>query len=316
MTYNGWGGLGQGQRVTKREGPQSESWLVVRQALIGAAAIVALTVLLVMALLVVGRGAAIILGVIAAYKAAAIILSWEFKPTVREPYKWRLLALAILAAMLAIWLVWLGPTLVAQFWPDWRYINNRLWINGRSRLRITLWTRLFILIALAGLSVPLALLAIRMGSEIRDPNWPPVYQQRDPTLGPWNPVTQNTGEMVLTAVPEGQQEPDHHERENWMTLTIPHGDGNGVSRYKVPPRPLMSRIAREMQSGRRQWSVRGLSSIPGIGTDRAQMILGALENAGLIEYPQGRNDPGGGQLTAHGRQYISGLINQEVDSEV
>lgn len=91
-----------------------------------------------------------------------------------------------------------------------------------------------------------------------------------------------------------------------MQVEVHHKDKAGaVNRIEYDLLPLDEDALRHILTahigGRCQLSRRGLGELPGIGKDKARDILAALEKAGYISYPNGRNHPEGASLTGKGR---------------
>ncbi len=98
-----------------------------------------------------------------------------------------------------------------------------------------------------------------------------------------------------------------------VQIEVQHVDANGggVRRIEYDRLPVDVETLRHVftayMGGRCQLSRRGLSDLPSIGKDRARDILAALEEAGYIGYPNGRNHPDGAELTSKGRAVAKSL---------
>jgi hypothetical protein len=303
MNPNGWG---QGQRVTKQETYHSESYLVVQQALIGAGAMVTL--------LLAGIAIALIIGqvLVTAAGAAALLKVWlkvAFMPRPQPSYdgEWDRLRWAMIAGItgvLVLWVLLAEPLLIEPLWPSLRFRGGWMYWQGERVMRVALWVRGVMVLLIGGVASFALLLVYRMKTEVLDPNWPPVYMQRNPDLGPWDPVRQN-----LAPLPHELLQPEVVEVPPEM-IRVEHGHQRRWVRDDIPAdMELMQRIAHGALFSGVRWSRRELQSRYALSQNKAQAILQSMERAGFLDYPAGRNDPDGGTLTNEGRDFIENLLD-------
>lgn len=306
MSYVG-GGWGEGQKVFKRETEESESGLPVQQAKIGAVALMKLTVAGIVAALIIGRGLIVFAGALASLYALALCVTFDFaKHRIYPRAPWKVRALMCLSAV-GVGVFWLylgGPLFARAVWPPVDFYNEQLWIKGEQVIPAPLWARAMALLFIGAYAAWQILLAYRMKTEMLDPNWPPVYDQRDPRLGPWNPTRAN---LALDEEPEIETiyEParivkieSHHKKGGWKKEELPVTAN------------MMERIAKAYRRGDIKWSRRSIRSVSGVSQKIGDQLLSAMEETELLTYPAGPNDPEGGQLTRKGQRFIESLLEE------
>lgn len=302
------GGIGEGQKVIKTEGLESESKLVRDQSKIGAEALFAAAVYAIIIAILIGHWLALVLVlawlVLQLYRAITCDIYAVF-PHTYYPLWMRFSLGAVIASAMILWL-WLGPSVVAFFWPPVYYVDGWMYMINFRTIPAPVWARTIAVILLSARAAFKYPLAYRMLVEILDPNWPPVYEQRDPDLGPWNPIQRNLGVVEAEAIlKEADQDALPDQR---LRVAVEHDDRPGWKEVEFDYN-LMRRAARAITGTGRNWSNRDLRKVPGISANGASQILHQMEEGGLLAYPNGKNDPSGGMLTAKGEDLVDKLLD-------
>lgn len=300
------GGIGQrpGQFVEKRESATTESDLVKKQAKIGVEALAWLIGLGVVAAIIIGEWLAVaaVLYLLCRWWYNLFLADpFQYLPNSRHPHRDRMILLGVFTLVIAAWL-WQGPLLVARFWFPIKFRDGWM-IMGNFRVAAPLWARMVALLFVVVTAIFKYLLAVRMTVEISDPNWPPSYGQRDPGLGPWNPITNNR--TPYEPLPKPQPESLPLQR---LRVEVPHKENAGWAEYEFDFN-LLRKVASAMNSGAYNWSTRGLRAAMDISADQASEVLRELKHGGFLVYEHGDNDPQGGQLTQSGRDLMQKLVN-------
>lgn len=298
---NFYGGFGQGQKVIKREDTQHEANLPVRQARIGAKAAFFLVVLGFAAVLLIGEALLIGGGALLIMRLMVQVIRWEPPYSVSNPKAVKTAMLGTLTGALAFWLWLVGPLAAERYWPGLRFRKNVMFVGDRALFTVAPWVRILAFAAICAVAAWQLLIIYRMKTEILDPNWPPTYGQRDPDLGPWDPTLGNVG-FVEAEGETVRQRPD--------ALRLEIAKPNGLEMHDLPAsKAALREIARAVEGTGRHWSRRDVEGLADLSKDRADALLSAMEAAGLLYYPGGRNHPSGASLTEEGRAFVDKLTS-------
>ena len=305
MTHFG-GGIGQrpGQFVEKRETEKTESSLVQTQAKMGMTAMILLLLDVIIGAIIIGEW--LVVGTVLLFLGRwwlSVIIGdvYDYVPHTRHPQRDHTILIAFFTTLIVL-VLWQGPALVSRVWFPIKFRYGYMYVGNLFRVVAPLWIRMILLLVVVSVGIFLYLLAFRMSVEISDPNWPPSYNQRDPVLGPWNPITNNR------AAYEPLPPPKDEETMHRLRIEIPHEDTHGWAEYEFDFN-LLRRVAKSMQGDVYNWSTRGLHSAADISMEQASEVLRELKHGGFIVYEYGDNDPRGGQLTEEGKALMQKLVN-------
>lgn len=213
-----YGGIGDGQRVTKRETIESESSLKVEQKRIMSGASLKAYGWLILTAILIGPD----LGVAAGYVALALGLVKLVRSNfVQRAYyrRWRgWLLLAVGAGLGVLWYLH-GWYLVKSVWMPVYFYDSRLYVADRRLILFPTWLRAIIIGAVAATITSELALTAEMWIELFDSNWPPTYEPRESYNGPWNPLKRRGGRPPEEGG-EQESEPGARAREGQVGLEI------------------------------------------------------------------------------------------------